>query len=349
MQRYLLLETLGLYLLGVAALCIFLSIDKLTGWAEFLIRHEAGPATVGTIMLYTLPDFLRLAMPIAVVFAVLLATGRLAKDSELKAAYAAGVRPLALLVPLLVLGLLVSGLTLLNNGYLQPYTKDAHDRIVDSFFYTQPPAETQSNVAFRSEDQGIYFASKVQAEPDSTRRAELTGVLVLQPDGSSLSAPSGVWDSEARIWTLQDAERVSAAGERELLGELSLPFDVDRDASASLVEQELLTLSELGGRIEEARVSGALTRPLRYDFHARIADAFSAVSFALIAGILGLRLHGRSSGFAWVIVLLVLFWVLWTLSGSLFEEGVLSPLAAAWLTSGLVGAVGLATAWLRLR
>ena len=349
LSRYLVRETLGLYVFGVAAFCLLLSIDKLVGWADFLIRYEASPATIGSIMLYTLPQFLHQAMPIAIVFAILLATGRLAKDSELKAAYSLGVRPWALLVPLLIVGLVVSGITLFNNGYLEPVATEIHDDIVDSFFYDRPPAEAQSNVAFRSEDQGIFFAARVIAQEGDSSRAELSGVLVLPPDGTSTTALNGVWDSRERTWTLFNAERVATDGEREELGTITLDFSADTDATARLADQETLTLTELGERIDRSRTTASETRPLRHLFHTRIADAFSALSFSLIAGILGLQLHGRASGFAWTIALLVLFWAVWVFSGSLFEQGVLAPIPAAWLTSGLVAALGFGVAWVRLR
>jgi lipopolysaccharide export system permease protein len=83
----------------------------------------------------------------------------------------------------------------------------------------------------------------------------------------------------------------------------------------------------------------------RFELHRRLADASSAIVFALVAGALGLRVRGRGGGFAWTIVLLVLFWAAWTLTGSLFESGVLRAVAAAWVTPAFVGAIGLALAW----
>ncbi len=120
-------------MLGVAAFCLLLSIDTLTVWAGYLIEQNATLLTVLQLMLYRLPFFLHLSLPIAVVFAVLLATGRLAKDSELKAAYASGVPPLALLWPLLGLGLVISLVAVLNNGYLEPRGEIAQDVLEASF------------------------------------------------------------------------------------------------------------------------------------------------------------------------------------------------------------------------
>lgn len=351
LQRYLVRETLGLYLLGAAAFCLLLSIDMLVVWARFLVNYGASLAQVGSLMLYRLPWFLHLALPVAVVFAVLLATGRLAKDSELKAAYAGGVAPLGLFGPLVAFGLAVSALTLLNNGYLEPVSQAAYDRLVDSFIYDKPPPEVQSDVAYRVPDTGIFYAGRVRAAEGDSDRAELTGVLVLQDDGTVITAPSGVWRSsrEGSSWTLADAEVSEPGAAPEVLSSVTLPFGTPLQASESLSPSAQLTLGQLRSRLELARQTGSEVRQLSYDLQRRLADAFSAAIFALIAGALGLNLHGRSAGFAWTIVLIVAFWALWTLSGSLFEQGVLGPVAAAWLTAGVVGAFGLGLAWWRLR
>ena len=350
LSGYLLRETIGLYIFGVAAFWLLLSIDLLTSWAKFLIEQEASLGTVGRLMLYKLPFFLHLSLPMAVVFAILLATGRLSKDSELKAAYSLGARPLILLIPLLTLGLAASGLALLNNGFIEPVAERSYEALKDSFFYTRPPAESQNNVAYRNVDKSIYFAGKIVASSnEDTEEGELSGVYILQPDGTTISAPSGIWKSETKEWVLNGAQVVAPNGAASIENELALPFELESEVAESLAEDSTLTLAELNERLLDVNQTGRELRNVRFSFHTRIADAFSALVFALIAGILGLQLHGRAAGFGWTIALLVMFWALWTLQGSLFEQGVLSPIAAAWFTSGVVAVVAFAIAWWRLR
>jgi lipopolysaccharide export system permease protein len=343
---YVLRETAPLYILGVAAFCLMLSIDMMVVWANFLIRNNASLNQVGSLMLLKFPYFLHLALPIAIIFAVLLGTGRLAKDSELKAAYSLGTSPLHLMRPLLFLGLLVSGFTLLNNGYLEPLAQPAYDKLVDSFYYSVPPSATQNNVAYRTNSGDIYYAGKIQAVQDNRAQAELSGILIRKQDGSTITASSGLWDSDKKTWTLYDAQE---GPEMILHDTLSLAFEIPNDATSNLTEDEQLTLNQLWQRLQEQRKTGAETRDSLYAFHKRIADGFSALIFVLIAGVLGLELHGRAAGFGWTIVLIVLFWALWTLSSQLFRENVLAPIPAAYFTLILGAVIGSILAWWRLR
>lgn len=348
LQRYLVRETSGLFLLGVAAFCLLISIDFLSVLARFLIEHEASPGTVGLLLLYKLPWFLHLTLPLALVFAILLATGRLARDSELKATYAAGVSPRALLLPLVGIGIVVSGISVINNGYLEPIAERSYQERIDAFIYVRPPNETQTDVAYRVPGEGIYYAARVIARPQARGEAELRGVVVLHDDGAVTTAPEGTWDSSSRQWILQRSIILEPDADAQTPADATLPFDVNVDPESTLSQGELLTLGELRGQIATVAAIGGSVGELRFDFHRRLADASSAIVFALLAGALGLRLRGRGAGFGWTIVLLVAFWSVWFLGGTLFEQNVLGPVAAAWFTPVAVGLPTLAFVWMRL-
>jgi lipopolysaccharide export system permease protein len=349
LSRYLLGETTWLYVFGVLAFCLLLSVDRMVSWASFFINNKAPASKVGGIMLSSLPEFLYLAMPAAIAFAVLLATGRLAKDSELKAAYSNGVAPFRLLGAMLVFGGIVSGLALLNSSYLLPRSEQNKDRLIEEIFTTLPPSETQRDVAYRTIDNGIFYAGRIQRPAGMAReQAELNGVLVRQEDGTTITAAMGLWDSSKKTWTLTNPQIVSSDGAAKTQNELALAFDV-RNPESQLKDEKYLTLTDLWQRVRAQREIGGGTRDALYTFHKRIADGLSALVFAFIACVLGLELHGRSAGFGWTIVLILVFWVLWTLSQNLFKEGVLTPVMAAYFSVIVMGVLGSVLAWWRLR
>src|SRR5690554_1225560 len=155
-----------MYLLGVTAFCLLLSIDYLSLMASFLLTYEASLGQVATLLLYKLPYFLHLSLPIAGVFAVLLATGRLARDSELKAAYALAIPPTALITPLLGFGLFISAVATVNNGWAEPLAEASYTRLVESFYSSRPPTERQLNVAFGLPDGSIHYAAEIRSLPE---------------------------------------------------------------------------------------------------------------------------------------------------------------------------------------
>jgi len=332
----------------VAAICLLLSIDFLSVLARFLVQQNASALDVGALLLYRTPWFLHLALPVGVVFAVLLAAGRMAKDSELKAAYAMGVAPAALLWPLLFLGLVVGVLSFVNNGFLEARGEAAYQRRIDSFIYARPPAEVQVNAAYRIGN-SVFFAARVRAVQDDKTLANLDGAIVQLQDGTLYSARSGLWDAQARVWQLSDGQVTRPGEAPQPFTTVGLPFELESGPSETLVRPAELPVDQLWKQLRAVGKAGGATRELTYDLHRKIADAFSAVIFAAFAGAIGLRVRGRAAGFAWTIVLLVGFWATWILADNLFQTGALGPLAAAWLTPLLagVGAALLASRTLR--
>lgn len=338
-------EASGLYLLGVVGLCLLLSIDLLSVLARFLIEQGATGTQVGRLLLFKLPWFLHLTLPVAVVFAILLTSGRLAKDAELRAAYAGAVPPRALLAPLVAGGVLVSALALVNNGWLEPLGEAAYQAEIQGFLYVRPPAATQTDAAFAVPGTGVFSAARIRADRDDSAAAELSGVLVVLEDGTVVTAVRGRWDADERTWQLQDVERSTATGERERLVVLTIPFLLEATPEETLARPQQQTLSELQRRVASAVAVGADASASRFELHRRVADASSAAVFALVAAALGLRVRGRSGAFGWTIALLVAFWASWTVTGGLFESGVLGPIAAAWATPLGVATIGAGLAW----
>jgi lipopolysaccharide export system permease protein len=347
LARYLLREVSGLYLLGVAALCLLLSIDLLSVLARFLVEHDASALTVARLVGFKLPWFLHLTLPLAVVFSILVASGRLAKDAELKAAYAGGVPPARLLVPLAGIGLAVTLVAIVVNGWLEPWGEAAYQEEIQSFLYVRPPAATQTDAAFAVEGVGTFFAGRLRADRDDPARAELSGVLVVLEDGRTITAPRGTWDADDRTWTLDGARITEADASEGALqtGPLPLSFPLEATPEQTLERPSQQTLTQLNANLRDLRAAGSDTSETRFALHRRLADASSAAVFAVVAGSLALRVRGRSAGLGWTIALIVGFWASWTLTGTLFDQGVMSAEAAAWATPLTVAAAGAGLGW----
>jgi len=349
LASYLLREISGLYIVGILAFCLLLSIDLLSVLARQLIDHNAPFMSVVKLLVLKFPWFLHLSLPIAAVFAVLLATGRLAKDSELKASYALGVKPLSLFFPILLFGLFATGLGLLNNGYLEPNSEKAFIKEFYNFRQERPPVEIQHDAAYAIDGEGVFYAGRMRADQDNLQRADLQGVLIMRDDGARITAASGEWVSSEKIWRLYNAKIIDNEGARNDVDEYVTSFDIDSDIQASLANEENLGLTALWSRWREAVASGENSRDLAFEFHRKVADAFSAFVFVLAAAALGLHLKDRSMGFVWTFVLIVIFYFLWILSGDMFEQQVLSASVAAWATIVIVAIIGSVMAWVRLR
>jgi lipopolysaccharide export system permease protein len=337
-----------LYLLGVLALLLLLSIDLLTVLARFLVDQGATLPAVARLLAFRMPWFLHLTLPVAVVFSVLVASGRLSRDAELKAAYAGGVPPARLLLPLVGFGVAVAALAFAINGWIEPWGEAAYEQEIQAFIYSRPPAATQLDAAFAIGETGTFFASRIRASRDIDGRADLSGVLIQLDDGRTITAPRGVWDAAARTWALDGARVTDADTGRQgpVLSSLSVPFPLASTPTQTLARPTQQTFTQLLQLARSVAAAGGDASEAWFGLHRRAADATAAVVFAWVAGALGLRVRDRGSALGITIALMVGFWASWTLTGTMFEQGVLTPALAAWSTPAAAAVLGVVlTAW----
>ncbi|PTA67591.1 LptF/LptG family permease [Deinococcus arcticus] len=107
-ERYVLSEILPFLAGGVAAVITLLLLASLEGIIAPLLAKGANPVLVARVLALSVPEATARALPIALMFAVLLGLSRLAADSEIKSAVASGIPAARLFRPVLGLGAAVA-------------------------------------------------------------------------------------------------------------------------------------------------------------------------------------------------------------------------------------------------
>ncbi|HEX2864738.1 MAG TPA: LptF/LptG family permease [Deinococcales bacterium] len=346
---YVLREVLPLYLIGMATLLVLVMIDLFSALAAIILRNQPPAWLVLQTVLDRLPYLLTYTLAPAVAFAVLVGLGRLAKDSELKAAFASGVPPLRLLVPLLLFGLVMSGLSFVISNYWQPFADERFMEDLPRLWYNQTTPRYETAQSYPDPASGnLFHAGQVSATKDPAV-ASLYGVMVITRKGT-YTAQTGTWDSRTKRWELYN---VYLSTPSDATG-ATLPQRFDRKSFSFPVRvlplqppAKYLPLADL----RRQAVNASLDPRARYDavftLNRRFSDPLAAVIMAVIGGALGLTVANRAWGFAWVILLVFVYWVCWTFGANLAGSQAASAAVAAWLPS-LVFAAGGAVALRRL-
>jgi lipopolysaccharide export system permease protein len=154
---------------------------------------------------YTLPAMVSLTLPVAALFGATIVYGRFSQDNELLACRAGGVATLRLLEPALVLGVLVTAVSLWVGNYVTPFLAERAERAVKG--------DIQRLVYYQLRTQGylkqgnyILYADSVDPATDT-----LQGVVVSAT--RNRREPNSPSDSNARRSevTLMAADRVSVS------------------------------------------------------------------------------------------------------------------------------------------
>ncbi|MDH3255504.1 MAG: LptF/LptG family permease, partial [Acidobacteriota bacterium] len=349
LDRYLVGEIFGPFLLGFLAYTFILLIDFFFESAEMIIRRGVPFRQVGELLVYFLPSTLVFTLPMAFLFGILVATGRLSSDSELTAIRSCGISLWSLLRPILALALLLTvvngfltlyflprGNTALNDLRMRILTSSISRQVDERVFYE----EWQGLILYvfdvvPGEDRwkGVFLASTAPGSKNEVWFAEW-GEIQSDPDveGRMLLRLENVVSHEV---DLLRPDNYRTSFNRILDKALEDPYAVDKAEARRARYKHLRELSvpELRDRLLEPELPVELKKQAEVEIHKKFSIPFACVVFGLLGLPLGFnRQHsGKATGFVMSIGVLFVYWFLMNNGEKVAREGSLAPWVAMWL------------------
>lgn len=354
-DRYLLAEILGPLALGFFIYTFVLLLRVLFRSAELIIGSDVSAATVGKLLLLSLPNIVVLTIPMSFLFAILIAVGRLSSDSELVAIRASGVSLFSLYRPILLLSAVLTALNvylmleLLPEGnhalqqlrmeiVTQGLSEEVLPRVPHTgwqdkmlYVFEAPPGERRWKGTFLSqaipagEDQVVVAEwGEARAVADGSQIVlSLTNAFTHRVD---LNHPEiyEVFAHKTIDMTLT-AERPQVAGGSARRGLRELP------------------LAELRQAARDPETTPLMRKTALVEIHKK----FSIPAACVVFGLLGLPLGftnargGRSSGFAISIGVLLVYYILLNWGEDFAKKGATPAGVAVWAPNVALLVVGM--------
>lgn len=120
LTRYVLKEMIGPTALGFTFYTSIIIMQRLFDMAGLIIRRSLSGAAVGKLLMYSLPNIVVLTLPMALLFGILIAIGRLSSDSEIVAMRALGISTRKIYRPVFVFSFLMFLLNLYLINFVMP-------------------------------------------------------------------------------------------------------------------------------------------------------------------------------------------------------------------------------------
>ncbi len=340
---YLLREFLPLFLVGVAIMLLLLTLNLFAVYLAIFLNNRASLGLILQLLLDQLPQFLSLLLAPSLAFCILVGLGRVARDSELKAIFASGVRPIVLLTPILGIGLLVTALSWVNENIWRP-SADAHFlKTYYAIVHSEPP-RIQALKSYANDHGELFHAGSLAPRELNPNMADLNGVMVVTPSGI-YTATKGLWDSSAKTWELYNVfyKPNTMSDSFQEIPETRRVFAFTPPIEPDLRPSDQVSTSELTARAsnDSRSLSSVEIYDANFKLQRRFADPLAALMMALVGGALGLTISNRAWGFAATIALMAAYWSLWQIGFNLAATQAIPAVFAAWLAN-TVFAVGAA-------
>jgi lipopolysaccharide export system permease protein len=351
LHRYIGREIIVPFLLGFAVFTFVLLMGRFIKLAEMVIAKGVPLTDVLRLVMYMLPSFSIVTIPMSFLLAVLLAFGRLSADNELTAMKASGVSLYGLLPPVIAFAVLAYLATTAITVYALPWGNTAFKTLLYNAINTRVNISLKDRV-FNDDFPGlVIYVARYDEEKHS-----ISGILIYDErnpeETSTIFARNGliITDPDKKALRLRllhgGVHRPRGKSGYQLMEFESYDLSVNFNQNYKIVP----TINELDMTFRELRKAMAApgndartTRDLFLEFHRRLALPFACFVFALIGVPLGLqnRRAGKSSGFSLCIALLLLYYIVLTAGKTLGQKGVISPVVSMWLPNILFIGLGI--------
>ena len=349
---YIVREIVALFLLGIALFTMVLLMGRMIKLTDMVITHGVPLIDVGWMIICLMPSFLVYTIPMAFLLAVLLAFGRLSADNEITVMKANGISIARIMPPVLFCGLAASALGLYAGAVGVPWGNQSFANISFAMLQRNLTATIREKV-FWDDIPGVVLYTEHYDEDRHT----LSGVIIY--DGRDRTRPltifakkgvvgSGANDREIRLTLRNGSIHAKGGGkvqEYRLIdfGEYSMTISAPRGANSVNRNPSDMDNAELRRLIDNPAVKPQIALKMARELNSRFALPFASIVFAVLAVPLGLqnRRSAKSSGFAISIGVLLVYYILFSLMGTLAEKGTLPVGLALWLPNSIFLALGL--------
>ena len=357
LHRYVLKELLGSLVFGFLFFNFLLFISIIFDLTELLFIENAPPLEVGKLVLFRLPAFFDLVIPVSILFAILLAFGHLSAHGEITALRSGGVSLFRIEKSVLFLAILLSSLALYSSAYLTPWSNLQYKRTYREIILRRPTLQVKEKIITDLKNRKLYT---YRLDP-KTRRMEEIILFEFLPEEDHLFpritlAQSGRFQEdvlqleEASFYQLGGNYRITQQGKfssQTLYLKAYLPQEVMEEKTP-----DEMNLTELRSMLKKEKANPSpdqeKIRRLEVDFHGRVAIPLATFLLSLIAIPLGIRVDRgeKSISLGISLIIVVVYYVLFLAGKLMGQEGLLPVYLAMWFPNILIGAAGV---WLHLK
>jgi lipopolysaccharide export system permease protein len=350
LYRYLTKELLSPFLLGLFIFTGLLLVGRMLKLVDMVVSKGVPVSELLLLILYLLPNFAVITIPMALLLGVLLAFSRLSADSEITAIKASGISLYRLLPPVMLISVVAYALTAFTASYALPKGNVAFKNLLYQVIQGRLNLNLKEQT-FNNSIPGLL----IYIEKNDEKTRILSGIMIQDErnpkEVSTIFAKTGSlgMDKNTRKIHLNLSDgsihqsREKGIYRRLEFKEYELSVDLSQSIKAYEKNELDMSLKELRENLKAGGFSKKLTLDMGMEIHRRFTLPFACFIFAVVAVPLGIhnRRSGKAAGFSLSIATLLLFYVVQSVGRTLGEREILPLALAAWLPNILFLLLGI--------
>lgn len=352
-DRYVLKEMIAPFIVSVFAFVVLLIGRVIFDNIQFILEKKVPINLVVRLIIFQLPMITGMVLPLATLFSTSLAVNRLGRDSEITAIRMAGTPLRRIFLPIFIVSLFASGITLWLGEYVTPWANHEATKTMQYIWGLQPAPPIQEKMFFQSEGYCFYVQSIERSDP---KKVKLRNVMIYEiPAINSfpmLTTAQWAVNSD-NLWVLHNGVQHKLDDKGFSVYEMkfdTLELNLKRSMQAMWETQK--STEEMGFRELQQKISmfkGAAqdVAKMNVDWHFKLSIPLSCLIFALCAAPLSIKFArvGSYSGILLGVIIMFLYWNNILLGKALGLGLIIPPVLAGWSQNIIFGLGGIYLLW----
>jgi lipopolysaccharide export system permease protein len=353
LDRYMLTELAGPFVFGLTAFMLIFAATELLNIAK-IVSNEHAPLWAALLVFgWSMPGYVVLVIPMALLLGTLLAVQRLSGESELTAMKAAGITFARIVAPLLAVGLVMSFVTYFLQEKVVPYASDQLTEIENAVINHVSAFNRDLTVSAPLPGGGRQVTIATAYEPHSRALLHVTLIQYDNHNDPRQIIFADRAEFTADRWTLENSSVYRFNPDGTTLAEPNVPVQeveigekpTDLMKRMSNDDPENMSRAEIKDVVRSGQLTENEYRKYVTTYQEKLARPFACFVFILIAipfGLRSIRSSGSTSlGFGLSLAIVFVYYIVMTACSFAAEAAIgLAPLWA-WIPNILFTAIGL--------
>ena len=352
-HRYVFRELIPPFAINLLFLTAVFLMTRMLQITKLVVNYNVNLATIGLILVYSIPHFLVFVLPMSVMMAILLTLMRMSGDNEVIALKSGGVSLYRILPPVCLMAVAGFLATLFMTVYGMPRGKLAITQL------TYQMLASSSDIGFKARTFNSRFKDvTLYIHEVDLQNKKMRDVFIedrRNPKAvSTIIAPEGRFmkDAQGRAVRLRLFNGMINQVERDKRSANAIYFttyDINLNLAQiaklgrySRKDEDEMTIAELKSHITKVRENPKKYYDALIEFHQKFSIPAACLVLGVLAIPLGVELKStrRSAGLGLGMFVFVLYYVLMTAGRVFGEMGVYHPAIGLWAPNILIGVGG---------
>ena len=354
-NRYILREIFIPFFMILFVLTFALLMGRILQLMDLMINKGIDVTDIARLVLYLMPSFLTITIPVSLLISILIGLGRLSRDNEIIVLKSSGLSLYQLMPSVAFAALCAFFITAVTGFFLVPYGNLATKNLLFDIAQQKASIGIKERV-FNGDFAGlVLYAEELPPQEDYMRNVFISDNRTLE-EPTTIIAQRGYLVSDPgsmRVTLrLQDGSIHTADAGTGTYKKIDFSsYDINLDLSASAgnkngaitKDSKEMSLPEL---IRESHTPGlgeVAMKEFIIEIHKKFTLPFACIVFGIIGVPLGISKHrsGKSRGFVIGLIVIMIYYIIQIGGEALGETGMLPPAIGAWISNTLLGTVGI--------